>query len=137
MKQSPYQKKLRKSITLVKIPFHWVGYSNCFQLEFNHLYKINVDESILDDIWSRAKYYTSYSDYLDANPSSPTLSDETDIAHKHRHQYNIFSITHKGNTVANIQLCTSPLVMGDIFQILADFTDTQYSCEQVGFPFGL
>ena len=111
--------------------YPWVFFPSFFSVEFNQLYRINVDESILDDIWSRAKYYTQYSDYMEANPSSPTLTDEADLSYAHKHQYNIFSISHKGNTVANIQLCTSPVILGDIFQIVADFTDVHFSCEQV------
>lgn len=90
-----------------------------------------MHDSILDDIWSRAKYYTSYTDYLTANPAIQPTNDDSDVAYKPKHQFNIFSITHNNNTVANVQLCTSPLVMGDIIQIVADFSDVFYKCDQV------
>lgn len=85
----------------------------------------------MDEIWSRAKYYTSYNDYITANPSSQTSNDDSDVVYKLKHQFQIFSITHRDHVVAEIQLCTSPIVLGDVFQLVADFSNAFYSCEQV------
>ena len=100
-------------------------------IEFNHLYKINVTESTLDDIWSRTKYYTSYYDYITANPSIKGNEEENDQFIKPKHQFNIFSITHNDQIVADIQLCTSPLLLGDIYQLVLDFSNSAFTCEQV------
>lgn len=50
-----------------------------------------------------------------------------------RAQFGIFGITHNGNVICNMQLQTSPLVLGDSMELMASFIDTNIPCEQVLF----
>ena len=50
----------------------------------------------------------------------------------YRPQCGIFSITHNNKVICNMQLQTTPLLLGDTIQLAANFADTEIPCEQVG-----
>ena len=112
-------------------------------LEFKNLAKFDVQEGMQDAIWSRARICTSYSEYLNTDPKEVTQEMEPVFRTKWDSQVEmidrtplvIFGITHNGNVICNIQLQTSPLVLGDSLQLLASFVDTNIPCEQVSLSF--
>ena len=48
-----------------------------------------------------------------------------------RTQFGVFGITHHDQVICNVQIQLSPVVIGDGFQLIADFSEVEIPCEQV------
>ena len=96
-------------------------------LEFTNLYHINVNQSIQDDAWSRRCYYTSFREYLNADPKTNSSYEQWNSPSK----FGIFGITHNGRMICNMMINTDPIILGDSLQLQADFQDADICCEEM------
>ena len=103
-------------------------------VEFDALYQIDVNQSSEDATWANSRFITSYPDFMSATPNAANAGDMEPLSRRPQTHIGIFTVTHNGESLCNVQLTADPVIHGDVIQMVADFSDVQIPCEQV-FPF--
>lgn len=71
---------------------------------------------------------------MSATPNAANVGDMEPLSRRPQTHIGIFTVTHNGESLCNVQLTADPVIHGDVIQMVADFSDVQIPCEQV-FPF--
>ncbi|KAK8800946.1 hypothetical protein WA588_001774 [Blastocystis sp. NMH] len=100
-------------------------------LEFKSLSSLDVEKSTQCMSWAQSHIFTSYAEYVLYDPNDPSQFQDGAPLIPPKPQCGIFSITHNSKVICNMQLQTTPLLLGDTIQLAASFADTEIPCEQM------
>ncbi|KAK8813885.1 hypothetical protein WA556_000456, partial [Blastocystis sp. ATCC 50177/Nand II] len=123
----------RASITVTEQPkpSTTIPLSEAIPLEFDALYQIDVNQSSEDAKWANSRFITSYPDFMSATPNAANAGDMESLSRRPQTHIGIFTVTHNGESLCNVQLTADPIIHGDVIQMVADFSDVQIPCEQM------